>query len=353
MFTCFLAFKLSAQKGYTVSLDLTGFKNGTRFYLENMDLGNVTDSIQLIDGKGKFTGYVKEPAGARIWTIDHKYLILELENANIQVKGNYQDFGYAAIEGSELNDDWTKSRDYLRNSHTKRDSLMHYFVQINGTNTDLEKTVLQQVQTIDHEIIHYRISLIKSLKPSYFTIKELFFLRNDLSIDSLQQLFALFPPSLQKTKYGDVISTYVSTSKIPVSGDRFTDIEGTDAQGGKHKLSDYKGKYVLLEFWASWCTPCVSEIPTLKKSYQVFKDKGFEIYSFSIDSNNESWKRAVKKYQTPWVNVTDNQGSYSVVAAKYGVRAIPKNYLISPEGVIVAVDLRGEALYDTLQELIR
>lgn len=348
-----LTCKLQAQKGYTITLDLKGFKDNTKFYLVDLDLGKATDSITLINGKGKFTGFVKEPLGCRIHTIDNKYLIIQLDNSNISVKGNYQDFANCTIEGSELNKVWTKSRDYQKNNHIQRDSLMAKYMQIMNKNPLLENEIIEKVNQIDKNNTNYRISLIKSEKPSYFTINELFFLRNDLKIDSLKQLFDLFPSSLQKTKYGDVISTYINAKENLSIGDKIIDIEGADLEGLSHKLSDSKGKYTLLEFWASWCGPCLSEIPNLSKDYIKFKDKGFEIYSFSIDSNSDSWKKSIEKHQMKWINVTDNKGSYSVMAAKYGVRAIPKNYLINPEGIIIAINLRGEKLSSKLNELLK
>jgi len=348
-----LTCKLQAQKGYSISLDLTGFKDNTKFYLLDLDLGKYTDSITLIDGKAKFTGFVKEPVGCRIHTVDNKYLVVELDNSNISVKGNYKDFEYCTIEGSDLNKIWTKSRDYQKGRQILRDSLMQKFMKIAGTNPELENEILKQVEFIDKDINRYRLSLIKSEKPSYFTIKELFFLRNDLTIDSLKKLFDLFPSSFQKTKYGEVILTYINSKKGLKIGDKFIDIEGFDLKGLNHKLSEIKGKYILLEFWASWCKPCLGEIQNMSKNYEAFKNKGFEIYSFSIDSNNENWRKAIEKYNISWINVTDNKGTYSVMSAKYGVRGIPKNYLINPDGVIIAIDLRGAELYKNLNELIK
>lgn len=348
-----LTCKLQAQKGYSISLDLKGFKDSTAFYLLDLDLGKFTDSIMLINGKGKFTGFVNEPVVCRIHTIDNKFLVIELDNSNITVKGNYNDFFYSAIEGSELNKVWTKSRDYQKNSQIQRDSLMQKVMQIMDTNPELEKEIVQKINQIDKDILKYRISLIRSEKPSYFTIKELFFLRNDLTVDSLKELFNLFPSSLQKSKGGDVIQAYINAKGKPGIGDKFIDIEGFDLKGANRKLSDIKGKYILLEFWASWCAPCLGEIPNLSKDYSAFKDKGFEIYSFSTDSNIDDWKRTVENHQMAWINVTDNKGFYSVMAAKYGVRGIPKNFLINSDGTIIAIDLRGDGLHNKLNELLK
>jgi peroxiredoxin len=219
------------------------------------------------------------------------------------------------------------------------------------TNPDMEKEIVSKVKKIDSIVFQYRLSLIKKESPTFFTIKELYYLRNDLPTDTLKELFNIFPTSLQKTKYGDVIQTYIDSKKAPRIGDKFIEISGTDIHGNLYKLSDTKGKYVLLEFWASWCGPCLSEIPIMTKAYATFKDKGFEIFSFSIDANKDDWKKSVEKNNVTWKNVTDSKGLYSIMAAKYGVRAIPKNFLISPDGIIVAIDLRGDQLGNKLKEI--
>ena len=344
--------KIFAQKGYNISMELTGFKENTKFYLVDLDLGKAIDSILFKEGKGQFSGIVKEPVGCRIQTVDRKYLILQLENCNIKIRGSYKDFYYCSIEGSELNKIWMKYRDFQKSTENERDSLMQLFIQTPDSKPDLSKKILSRVKTIDSINTQYRLSLIKNEKPSYFTIKELFYLRNDLSTDTLKRLFSLFPEELQKTKYGDVIQTYIKNIKPPVVGDKAIDIEGFDMNNKPHQLSELKGKYVLLEFWASWCGPCIGEIPNMKKALETFKDRGFEIYSFSVDANIDNWKKAIEKNNITWINVTDSKGLYSTIAAKYGVRAIPKNYLIDRAGVIIGKDLRGGNLSKKLDEIL-
>lgn len=343
--------KLNAQKGFTISMDLTGFKDDTKFYLLDLDLGRIIDSTSLKNGKAQFLGFVKEPAAYRIHTVENKYLVIEIENCDIKVTGSLKDFEYCSIVGSELNKVWTKSRDFQRKLQTDRDSLMQKYFQLTSPNADLEKEIGSKVDEIDSIVFQYRLDLIKKEKPSFFTLNELFFLRNDLPTDTLKELFNLFPASLQKTKYGDVILTYIDSKKVPGIGDKFIEIGGLDINGVFYRLSDFKGKYVLLEFWASWCSPCLGEIPNMTKAYETYKDKGFEIYSFSVDSNLDNWKKALEKYKTTWKNVTDYKGFYSTMAAKYAVRSIPKNFLINPNGVIIAVDLRGEKLGNKLKEI--
>lgn len=132
------------------------------------------------------------------------------------------------------------------------------------------------------------------------------------------------------------------------AGMPFKEIEARDAEGRMVKLSEVmaRNKYVLIDFWASWCRPCLKEIPNLKAAYDKYKAKGLEIFAVSIDEKDQDWLGALKKEQTPWINVIDGGND----ANRYGVEAVPSGFLISREGKIVVADegLRGRKLSETL-----
>jgi len=337
-----------AQSGYSIKLELTGFKEGTEFKLVNLDLQEIIDSAKLKNGVLILKGTVKEPVVGRIHTIDNKYLIIYLENKSMTITGNYNDFYYAKIEGSEINNSWTQSRDAQKQYQQTRDSLVQKYMSLGNTDSLQARQIGFKMNRIDSIVSQYRKSYIKTEKPSYFTINELFFLRNDFSKQDLKTAFDKFPQSLRVTKDGLVISSYIN-NMTPGVGQHFIDIEGSDEDGIKHKLSDFKGKYVLLEFWASWCGPCRQENPQTVKTYNKYHNKGFQIFGFSTDADKANWIAAIKKDSLNWLNVSDLKGLYSVGAAKYQVRAIPQNFLIDSNGIIIAKDLRGEALADKLK----
>ncbi len=343
-FVC-TALQLHAQSGYTLKLELTGFKDNTKFYFQN-------DSAEIKNGRLTFTGKVKGIVTAYVNTIDGKYLIVYLENKLITITGNYKDFFYSNIAGTEVNNYWVKSRNWQRDYQTERDSLYKILLAPGADKLPNRKTILARTRVIDSIVKDYRIKFIKTEKPTYFTFHELYFLRNDFAQSELKSLYKSFPDQLRTGADNAVLLSYISNS-APQVGKRYINIEGIDPAGKKHKLSDLEGKYILLEFWASWCVPCREDNPALIKVYNTYKSKGFEIVGYSDDANKKSWINAIKADQLNWLNISYPKGSYNKGAASYQVRAIPQNFLIDRNGIIIAKELRGEYLEKKLKEIFK
>lgn len=144
-----------------------------------------------------------------------------------------------------------------------------------------------------------------------------------------------------------------NTAKVVQAGAPAPDFSAPALGGGSHTLSDAvaANRYVLLEFWASWCGPCRAEYPHLKQAYERYQDEGFEVFAFSLDEDRDDWALASEEDGIPWINTGDLSAYDSPVPGLYGVLAIPMSYLIGGDGVIVAKNLRGDALHAKLREL--
>jgi peroxiredoxin len=320
-----------------VSASLTGFKDSTKFYLINLDSTQQKDSTYLINGKLKFNCTISEPQVFRLKTYfenDFFSTNFWIEQKSITISGSKEYFSDLKIIGSPLNDIFKSVLEKVAALESLRNKLID--LTFAKSNEKIFPGIVKSISLLDKEVLKIRVETIANFTPSLITLNELYFLRNDLTKDSLRLLFDKFPSSLKKTKYGEVISQYLISSAIKL-GSSAPDITGQDFNKKETKLSSLRNKVVLLDFWASWCAPCRESIKDLAELYKRYQSSGFEIFSFSLDNDFNEWKTASLQDNINWINVSDLKAFYSKQPAAYKIRSIPQTFLIDREGKIIGI----------------
>ena len=176
---------------------------------------------------------------------------------------------------------------------------------------------------------------------------------NEMDAAKGEPMFLMLSPALQNSEEGKQLKERITIGKKTMVGVKAIDFSQPDMNGKMISLSSFKGKYVLVDFWASWCGPCRAESPNLVKAYSKYKEKNFEIFGVSLDQSKDKWLKAVNDDQYTWTQVSEVKGWETAVAQEYGIEGIPFNILVDPNGYIVARNLRGEALEKKLKEILK
>ncbi len=351
---------LSCQtEGYKINGNIEGATDQQVLlqFVKNNELVAI-DSTMMKDGEFQFKGTVEVPDMAALeFTNKGERIIMFLENSEINVTGTADNVMASEITGSasqDLLNNFSKEQQEKAQGITEVNYRYQQAAQDGILTPALQEELFAEYQAENEKYQAFIKQFVtdnnSSVVAAYITLREL---ANSLSTEALDSIVSAFPQEIQASPFVTALNEQLEVQKRTAIGQPFIDFSQPDPNGNEVALSSVVGeKYVLVDFWAAWCTPCRKENPNLVKLYNQYSSKGFEIFGVSFDRERDAWLAAIENDGLTWPQVSDLGGWENSVAKVYGIMSIPSNVLLDKEGKIIAKNLRGEDLEKKLAELL-
>lgn len=356
--------QLMAQQQLTITGVLDGLQDGKKVYLIDY-LKQTMDSTIVSNHQFNFTTKLDSSAlyivQLNLAPQADDYFYMDMEPGELKVVSKGSNFKDAIFSGSRFVGRWKELDEFMK---ARCGAGINYAGEMTQKMAQAQAVGdAMALENIQKELMAYIEKGKTAAKEwvnkypdepiSAYVVNG--FLLNKIPLDEVQTILKGLGPNGQRSRLANLMlhmkSPEVSTAANPLLNKQAPDFILNDAEGKTVKLSDFKGKYVLLDFWASWCAPCRREMPFLKAAYDKHKSPNFTILSVSIDTDSEKWRKALGDEKMAWSQLLDDNKQQA--GTLYNVQFIPMNYLIDPSGKIIATGLYGENVSKQLEQVLK
>lgn len=360
---------LSAQNNFELTGNIKALKNGDTIYLVyQVDDQQITDSAYVQNGQFTFKSSVAYPVYGGLFLNRNPYVNRLAPGAAMDYIRFYLEPAHILLEaadslkhirftGSPVNKDQAILKSMLKTNEDQFEDLRQAYEALPKEQQKDKKIYdgfVAREKQLFHESHLVYLAFAQQHPTSYISVIGLIQVAAQPGMtDAARAAYNKLSAEMKNTPAGQKIPVLLAARQHTQTGSQAPDFAQQSAEGKTIKLSDFRGSYVLLDFWASWCGPCREENPNVVKAYQQYKEKGFTVLGVSLDmpGQKDAWLKAIEKDQLPWQHVSDLKGWDNAVAQQYGIRSIPANFLIDPAGRIIASDLRKEHLLNELARI--